>query len=223
MGLAQGVLSFIGGTLFSALCDAIFGGTSPHISIEELLQDQLEKFTQVVQETITLNEVRRYWADMSAYFGLYREYINTPSKDSLQFIRQHSKVALSNLSFLGFAGYQAYMNSASLRLLILQECVKQQLATVKDYEAQTNESIGYHNAMIKYIDQQTEPSTFAPKGSAFTDYFSQDPVSLRGKWYFNAVRIHGKFLGVQIDEGYIPMKEDHTPYTVEEVTWVKAW
>ena len=221
MGLAQGVLSFIGGALFSALANAIFGGTSPHISIEQLLQQQLEEFAQIVDDAVTQNEVRRYWADSRAYFELYREYLNTPSKDSLESIRRTSAVALSNLESLGFPGYRAYLSAASLRLTILQEAVRRRLATLKDYEGQTEAAIAHHNEIVAYINQQTEPSTFVPPGSNFTNHFSQDMISGKGKWYFDAVIIHGKILGVPIGDGIVPMRPDHTPFKVEDVTWIK--
>jgi hypothetical protein len=227
LGLAQGVLGLLGGELFGALAHAIFGGTGK--SLGELLEEQLEAFTKIIQQAITENEIRRYTAEVRAYLDLYREYSDYKKIDDLQSLRRETAPALSNLESLEFPAYRTYMSAASLRLSILQEAYRRKLVKIDNVEAQMEECIAHHQKTVTYIDSQTDPRTYVdPNTTQNLSYHCfangieyncnqgiQMPTGARAS-YFKAIDFDQFILGHEL-KGYLPFTVGMPPETKPRV------
>jgi hypothetical protein len=157
INLASGVLMGIGGQLFTAVTNAIFGGTGQ--SMEPLLKAQLEAFARIVQQAITNAEIQRYASLMESCFDRFEEISRTPDRNRLGRLLDDTSDHLRALGDLDFPAYRTYMSGASLRLAALQEGIKRRLSVVEDFEAQVQKSVAKHREMIAYIDDQTTPPT----------------------------------------------------------------
>ena len=122
------------------------------------MQQQLLAFAKIIKAAITDEALRVDQGKVSAYIKLYKAYSRTPSDRSLDVLLHDTALLLGDLGSLGFTGYRTYMTAAGLRLSILQEAKKRNLAKAADFEDQRQESTEYHTQMIKYIDDKTDPA-----------------------------------------------------------------
>jgi hypothetical protein len=162
LAVAQGVLAGLGGIVFGAIANAIFGASGGK-SMEQLLQEQLEAIARIVQESLKDEALREYGARVKAYVALFREYQNDPTAATLDFIRNNTAVALAELESLGFMGYRTYMTAAGLRLTILQEVMRSgRTGARKNFDSQREVAIAYHNQIVDLINRETDPAKYAP-------------------------------------------------------------
>jgi hypothetical protein len=160
VSVAQGVLAAIGGQLFSALSNAIFGQSGK--SIQDMLNEQLVAIAQIVEQKIAEAELAQAQANVIALAVLLREYQHTPSIGRQDFLLNESAVYLSQLASLGVVGYRTYMTAAGLRLSILQQFAGHSVGGAKNFEDQRIDAIAHHNNIIGAINTLTEPSTYFP-------------------------------------------------------------
>ena len=201
LSVAQGILQGIGGGLFVAIANAIFGGS--HQSMEELMKQQLFAFAKIIKAAITDEALRVDQGKVSAYIKLYKAYSRTPSNGNLDVLLHDTALLLGDLGSLGFTGYRTYMTAAGLRLSILQEATKHNLAKAADFEDQRQESVDYHNQTIKYIDDKTNPALiFPPNEPCLSNQFLKK-------------EFHEDILGLPV-AGFVVCDSKGHPASVEE-------
>jgi hypothetical protein len=201
LSVAEGILQGIGGGLFVAIANAIFGGQNE--SMEALMKEQLLAFARILQVALTEDDLRKDQARVATYIRLEKEYSRTPTDDNLTYLRRETAGVLSDLESIGFTGYRTYMTAAGLRLSILQESKKRKLAKQADFEDQRAESVDYHNKTVAYIDAQTNPASIFPPNEACLS---------------NAMvkkQFHEQILGMHV-EGFVACDGKGHPASVEE-------
>jgi len=116
ISLAEGVLAYIGGQVFSSL----FGGRNPTLS--EFMAQLVETLKKVVRIAIQENEVRSLVADLRDAEFTLMEYLNAPAgRDRLERSTELASSAFSQLSSLGLVGHRAFMVAVSFQIVVLEE------------------------------------------------------------------------------------------------------
>ncbi|HEY6044978.1 MAG TPA: hypothetical protein VIU65_00160 [Pyrinomonadaceae bacterium] len=155
LGIAEGVLSALGGAIFGALANAIFGSGK---SMEQLLKEQLAEIARIVEEKLQENDLRNYQAKVGGFVTLFREYNNNPTMSRLNYLTNESAPLLSEIESLGFKGYRTYMTTAGLRLSVLQQQIKKSntAGNRANFADQRDVSMEFHNEMQALIDERSD-------------------------------------------------------------------
>lgn len=157
-GLASGVLSSIGGAVFNALLQGLFGGPS----MAQLLQEQLVKIekivTDVMRRELKNHALHTAMARFKAMNRLMAEYGRAPENVArLNDATSESSFVLSALQAYEFDAYVAAMSVASLRIAVLQEQAMLNKKEKANVVALIEEMKAFHAAIEKYIDEQCAP------------------------------------------------------------------
>jgi hypothetical protein len=170
LSLAQGVLSGIGGMIFSAVASALLGKQEPDIAA--LLKQQLVEFARIVKEAFDANDLKHAQNQLAADADLVIEYCNARNGAGgrLEFLVPRTAETLRELESLGYMGYRAYIQLASIRLALLQDIsLREGEGAKQNFLTQLDRSTKYHETMIEYIKHQTEPSTYFPRVVSFSE------------------------------------------------------
>lgn len=159
LNVAKGIGSLIGGQIFSAIATALFGSKQPDIS--ELLRQQLIAFAQILKDAFDSHDLAEAETSLQADLDLMGEYVGNPhgAGGRIEHLVPDTAVLLRTLERLKYAGYRTFIQTAGLRLAILQDLAGREGAAAKSAFVKQQERIQtYHAQMVAYITQQTEPA-----------------------------------------------------------------
>jgi hypothetical protein len=189
-GLAEGIVSLIGGQIISAISQALFGSKQPDLG--QLLQRQLQAIGALIEQLHQKFTLQDCTDALDSNLRLMSEYINTPNGAGkvIQHLVPDTSKYLSILKNMGYVGYPLFLQFGGLRLAILQDLAEREGGrAIDNFKVQQQEIRIHHEAVIEEIRAKTEPAAnfgFCDDGTCFFSPVVERSANVLGH------NVHGK-------------------------------